>query len=102
MCVREDRPADRLARFTHSPHIQAIYISSELRNPSKQLPLTINTALPTIFLCFLVANAAYYILLPWDLVSTSDSVAVVSRPPNHPPPTDKPGRCSPANPTPLA
>lgn len=57
---------------------KAIYISSELKNPSKQLPLTINTAIPTIALCFLVANAAYYILLPWDVVSTSDSVAVVS------------------------
>jgi hypothetical protein len=42
-----------------------------------QLPLTINTAIPTIFLCFFVANASYYILLPWKVVSTSDSVAVV-------------------------
>jgi len=57
---------------------KAIYISSELKNPSKQLPLTINTAIPTIALCFLVANAAYYILLPWDVVSTSVSVAVTA------------------------
>lgn len=57
---------------------QAIYISSELKNPTKQLPLAINTAIPTIFVCFLVANASYYILLPWKVVSTSDSVAVVS------------------------
>jgi L-type amino acid transporter 9 len=40
--------------------------------------LTINTAIPTIFLCFFVANASYYILLPWDVVSTSDSVAVTA------------------------
>ena len=39
--------------------------------------MTINTAIPTIFLCFFVANASYYILLPWDVVSTSDSIAVV-------------------------
>ena len=58
--------------------IQAIYISAELSRPAIQLPLAINTALPTIILCFLAANAAYYILLPWDIVSTTDSVAVVS------------------------
>uniref|UniRef100_A0A8H7KC00 Amino acid permease/ SLC12A domain-containing protein n=1 Tax=Bionectria ochroleuca TaxID=29856 RepID=A0A8H7KC00_BIOOC len=71
------------ALWAYSGWDKAIYISSELKNPGKQLPLTINTAIPTIFLCFIVANAAYYILLPWDTVSTSDSVAVtaISRPP---------------------
>lgn len=43
----------------------------------KQLPLSINTAIPTIIVSFLVANAAYYVLLPWKLVATTDSVAVV-------------------------
>ena len=58
--------------------IQAIYISAELSAPARQLPLALNTAIPTIIFCFLTANAAYYILLPWDVVSTTDSVAVVS------------------------
>ncbi len=58
--------------------LQAIYISAELSRPARQLPLAINTALPTIILCFLAANASYYVLLPWDVVSTTDSVAVVS------------------------
>ncbi|CAH0044087.1 unnamed protein product [Clonostachys solani] len=66
------------ALWAYSGWDKAIYISSELKNPGKQLPLTINTAIPTIFLCFIVANAAYYILLPWDTVSTSDSVAVTA------------------------
>lgn len=57
---------------------QAIYISAELSNPALQLPLAFNTALATVLLCFLTANASYYILLPWDIVSTTDSVAVVS------------------------
>jgi hypothetical protein len=49
-----------------------------LRNPKKQLPLSINTAIPTIILCYVAANAVYYILLPWKLVSTTDAAAVVS------------------------
>ncbi len=55
-----------------------MYISAELSAPARQLPLAINTSIPSIILCFLTANAAYYILLPWDVVSTTDSVAVVS------------------------
>lgn len=58
--------------------VQAIYISAELSAPAKQLPLAINTSIPTIILCFIAANASYYILLPWGIVSTTDSVAVVS------------------------
>ena len=66
------------ALWAYSGWDKAIYVSSELKNPTKQLPLTINTAIPTIILCFLAANASYYILLPWKVVSTTDSVAVVS------------------------
>ena len=58
-------------------YFKAIYVSAELSNPVRQLPLSINTAIPTIILSFLVANAAYYVLLPWKLVATTDSVAVV-------------------------
>ena len=58
---------------------QAIYISAELSAPARQLPLAINTAVPTIVISFIATNAAYYVLLPWDVVSTTDSVAVVSR-----------------------
>lgn len=58
-------------------NLQAIYISAELSHPARQLPLALNSALPTIIICFLAANASYYVLLPWDVLSTSDSVAVV-------------------------
>lgn len=66
------------ALWAYSGWEKGIYVSAELSNPTKQLPLSINTAIPTIILCFLATNAAYYILLPWDVVSTTDSVAVVS------------------------
>lgn len=66
------------ALWAYSGWEKGIYISAELSNPNKQLPLAINTAIPTIILCFLATNAAYYVLLPWDVLSTTDSVAVTA------------------------
>ncbi|KAI1328364.1 amino acid transporter [Xylariaceae sp. FL0255] len=66
------------ALWGYSGWDKAIYISAELSSPAKQLPLAINSAVPTIIVCFLLANAAYYVLLPWEMVSTTDSVAVTA------------------------
>ncbi|KAB8211466.1 amino acid/polyamine transporter I [Aspergillus parasiticus] len=52
--------------------------AAELSAPATQLPLAINTAVPIVILCFIAANTAYYILLPWSVVSTTDSVAVTA------------------------
>ncbi|KAF2277305.1 solute carrier family 7 protein [Westerdykella ornata] len=57
---------------------KANYVAAELRNPSKQLPLSVNTAIPTIILCYLAANTVYYILLPWNVVSVTDAAAVTA------------------------
>jgi amino acid transporter len=53
-------------------------VSEELSKPERQLPLAINSALSITIVSFLVANAAFYVLLPWEVVATTDSVAVVS------------------------
>ncbi|KAL1847722.1 hypothetical protein Plec18167_009310 [Paecilomyces lecythidis] len=66
------------ALWAYSGWDKAIYVSAELSSPARQLPLALNTAIPTIVLCFIAANAAYYILLPWNLISTTDSVAVTA------------------------
>ncbi|KAK3989940.1 amino acid permease-domain-containing protein [Cladorrhinum sp. PSN332] len=66
------------ALWAYSGWDKAIYVSAELSAPARQLPLAINSSIPTIILCFITANAAYYILLPWDVVSTTDSVAVTA------------------------
>ncbi|KAM0492268.1 hypothetical protein D7B24_003362 [Verticillium nonalfalfae] len=66
------------ALWAYSGWDKAIYVSAELKSPAKQLPLAINSAIPTIIISFLAANTAYYILLPWAVVSTTDSVAVTS------------------------
>ncbi|KAL2255572.1 hypothetical protein VTK26DRAFT_3102 [Humicola hyalothermophila] len=66
------------ALWAYSGWDKAIYVSAELSAPARQLPLAINTSVPCIILCFIATNAAYYILLPWDVVSTTDSVAVTA------------------------
>ncbi|KAI0406765.1 amino acid/polyamine transporter I [Xylaria palmicola] len=66
------------ALWAYSGWDKAIYVSAELSAPAKQLPLAINSAIPTIVFCFITANTAYYILLPWNVVSTTDSVAVTA------------------------
>ncbi|GKZ21794.1 Y+L amino acid transporter [Aspergillus brasiliensis] len=64
--------------WAYSGWDKAIYISAELSAPARQLPLAINTAIPIVILSFIAVNVAYYILLPWSAVSTTDSVAVTS------------------------
>ncbi|KAI9163672.1 b(0,+)-type amino acid transporter [Paramyrothecium foliicola] len=66
------------ALWAYSGWDKAIYVTSELSDPARQLPLAINSSIPTVILCFLFANAAYYVLLPWNVVSTTDSVAVTA------------------------
>ncbi|RGP80267.1 hypothetical protein FLONG3_1568 [Fusarium longipes] len=66
------------ALWAYSGWDKAIYVSAELSQPARQLPLAINTSIPTAIICFLAANAGYYILLPWNVVSTTDSVAVTA------------------------
>lgn len=66
------------ALWAYSGWDKAIYITAELSAPARQLPLAINTAIPTIIVCFIAVNAAYYILLPWKIISATDSVAVTA------------------------
>lgn len=56
----------------------ANYIAAELQDPGRQLPLALNTAIPTVMVSYVLVNAAYYILLPWDTVGLTDAIAVVS------------------------
>ncbi|KAL4912903.1 amino acid/polyamine transporter I [Aspergillus aurantiobrunneus] len=66
------------ALWAYSGWDKAIYITAELSAPARQLPLAINTAIPIIVSGFIAVNTAYYVLLPWDVVSTTDSVAVTA------------------------
>ncbi|KAH7116113.1 solute carrier family 7 protein [Dendryphion nanum] len=66
------------ALWAYSGWDKANYVAAELKNPRKQLPLSINTAIPTIVVCYVAANAVYYVLLPWKVVATTDAVAVTA------------------------
>jgi L-type amino acid transporter 9 len=55
----------------------ANYIAAELKDPGRQLPLALNTAIPTVMVSYVLVNAAYYILLPWNSVGLTDAIAVV-------------------------
>ncbi|KAL4804739.1 amino acid/polyamine transporter I [Aspergillus unguis] len=66
------------ALWAYSGWDKAIYITAELSAPARQLPLAINTAIPIVVGGYIAVNAAYYVLLPWDVVSTTDSVAVTA------------------------
>ncbi|KAL2862404.1 amino acid/polyamine transporter I [Aspergillus lucknowensis] len=66
------------ALWAYSGWDKAIYVTAELSAPARQLPLAINMAIPIIITGFIAVNTAYYVLLPWDVVSTTDSVAVTA------------------------
>jgi L-type amino acid transporter 9 len=53
-------------------------VAGEMQCPSRDLPRAIHTALPTVIVCFLVANLSYYILVPWEEIGDSNTIAVVS------------------------
>lgn len=53
-------------------------IAGEMQNPGWELPAAIHAAVPTVILCFLLTNSSYYILIPWNEIGTSNTVAEVS------------------------
>ena|ERR1700753_1518888 len=57
---------------------EANMVSGDIRNPSRDLPAAIHTALPTVIICFLLANVSYYVLIPWSDIGLTDTIAVVS------------------------
>ncbi|KAF2807210.1 amino acid transporter [Mytilinidion resinicola] len=50
-------------------------VAGEMQNAAQELPTAIHTAVPTVIICFLLANVSYYILIPWNEIGTSDTVA---------------------------
>lgn len=62
---------------SHLTDFQVNLIVAEMRDPVRDLPRAIHTAVPTVAICFVLANLAYYIILPWKVVQASDAIAVV-------------------------
>ncbi|KAG5978149.1 hypothetical protein E4U55_006343 [Claviceps digitariae] len=53
------------------------YVVGEFRNPSRDLPRVIHTAMPLVIVSYVLANVAYFLVLPVDEVNSSNTVAVM-------------------------
>ena len=53
------------------------WVTGEMRHPARDLPLVIHTAMPTVIVCYLLANISYYLVLPSSVVSSSNVIAVM-------------------------
>ncbi|KAK4110018.1 hypothetical protein N656DRAFT_758682 [Canariomyces notabilis] len=52
------------------------YVVGEFRNPSRDLPRVIHTAMPLVIISYILANIAYFFVLPFDTINSSNTVAV--------------------------
>ncbi|PHH82566.1 hypothetical protein CDD82_5586 [Ophiocordyceps australis] len=53
------------------------FVVGEFRNARKDLPRVIHTAMPLVILSYVLANVAYFLVLPVDVVNGSNTVAVM-------------------------
>lgn len=52
------------------------FVAGEFINPSRDLPRVIHTSLPLVIVSYLVANTAYFLVLPLTVTSSSQTIAV--------------------------
>ncbi len=53
------------------------YVVGEFRNPRRDLPRVIHTAMPLVIVCYVLANVAYFLVLSLDAINATNTVAVV-------------------------
>ena len=53
------------------------YVVGEMVNPSRDLPLTIHTAMPLVIGSYILANLAYIFVLPTASINASNTIAVL-------------------------
>jgi len=52
------------------------YVTGEFKNPARDLPKVLHTAMPAVILCYLLANTSYIFVLPFADMNKSNAVAV--------------------------
>lgn len=52
------------------------YVTGELKNPTRDLPLSIFIAMPIVTFSYLFANIAYLLVLPYNVIVKSDAIAL--------------------------
>ncbi|KAM5342377.1 hypothetical protein ACJ41O_013343 [Fusarium nematophilum] len=53
------------------------YVVGEFRNPTRDLPRVIHTAMPLVILSYVLANVAYFLVLPLESMAGSNTVGVM-------------------------
>ncbi|KAB5545659.1 amino acid permease-domain-containing protein [Coniochaeta sp. 2T2.1] len=53
------------------------YVVGEFRNASRDLPRVIHTAMPLVIISYILANVAYFLVLPLDVINSTNTVAVM-------------------------
>ncbi|KAL2290574.1 hypothetical protein FJTKL_15621 [Diaporthe vaccinii] len=53
------------------------YVVGEFRNPSRDLPRVIHTAMPLVILSYVLANISYFLVLPLAATNSSNTIAVL-------------------------
>lgn len=56
---------------------QTNYVVGEFRNPSRDLPRVIHTAMPMVIVSYILANVAYFLVLPLKTINSTNTVAVM-------------------------
>ncbi|RAH42972.1 putative amino acid transporter [Aspergillus brunneoviolaceus CBS 621.78] len=52
------------------------YVTGEFKNPNRDLPRVIHTAMPLVILSYILANVAYILVLPQATIEASNTIAV--------------------------